>query len=61
MLSKVYFKEKLAEGDNFKSYICKVELDPGICFVYEKGFIDIEVVSQHVLIIIIVEEHSWGS
>jgi hypothetical protein len=47
-LSKVHFKEKLDEDSYFQSYICKVELEPSICFVYEKGLIDVEVVLHHV-------------
>ena len=44
LLSKIYFKEKLSETNRFKSYICKIELDPGICFVYEKDYADLKTV-----------------
>lgn len=48
LLSKIYFKEKLSETDYCKSYICKIELEPGICFVYEKNFVDLRAVEKHV-------------
>ena len=44
LLSKIYFKEKLSEAEYVKSYICKIELEPGICFVYEKDFVDLKAV-----------------